>query len=51
MLTTSKAAARVAKIYLKSEDCRLSDLAAHCSRQTDLADYPFAADVQKNVLI
>ena len=51
MLTTSKAAARAAKIYLKSEDCRLSDLAAHCSRQTDLADYPFAADVQKNVLI
>ncbi|MEY4870969.1 MAG: hypothetical protein RLZZ563_299 [Pseudomonadota bacterium] len=51
MLTTSKAAERAAKIYLKSEDCRLSDLAAHCARQTDLADYPFAADVQKNVLI
>lgn len=51
MLTTSKAAARAAKIYLKSEDCRLSDLAVHCARTTDLAEYPFAVDVQKNVLI
>ncbi|MEY4698397.1 MAG: hypothetical protein RIT14_2825 [Pseudomonadota bacterium] len=51
MLTKSKAAARAARIYLKSEECRLEDLARLCDRQTDLADYPFAADVQKNVLI
>lgn len=51
MPATPKAAERAAKIYLKSADCRLSDLAAHCAQKTDLADYPFAADVQKNVLI
>lgn len=51
MLTSSKAAARAARIYLRAEDCRVEDLAAICSEQVVLADYPFAADVQKNVLI
>lgn len=51
MLTSSKAAARAARIYLRAEDCRIEDLAAICSQQVELTDYPFAADVQKNVLI
>lgn len=51
MLTSSKAAARAARIYLRAEDCRIEDLAALCSQRVELADYPFAADVQKNVLI
>lgn len=51
MLTSSKAAARAARVYLRAEDCRIEDLAAICAGQVALADYPFAADVQKNVLI
>lgn len=51
MLTSSKAAARAARVYLRAEDCRVEDLAAVCGATVDLADYPFAADVQKNVLI
>ncbi|AWB50065.1 phytanoyl-CoA dioxygenase [Gemmobacter aquarius] len=51
MLTSSKAAARAARVYLRAEDCRVEDLAAICSAKVDLADYTFAADVQKNVLI
>lgn len=51
MLNHSTAAARTARVYLKAEDCRLDDLANLCSQTVSLADYPFAADVQKNVLI
>ena len=51
MLNHSTAAARAARVYLKAEDCRLEDLATLCSQTVSLADYPFAADVQKNVLI
>lgn len=51
MLTSSKAAARAARVYLRAEECRVEDLAALCAEQVALADYPFAADVQKNVLI
>ncbi len=51
MLNHSTAAARAARVYLKAEDCRLEDLANLCSQTVSLADYPFAADVQKNVLI
>ena len=51
MLNHSTAAARTARVYLKAEDCRLEDLATLCSQRVSLADYPFAADVQKNVLI
>ncbi len=51
MLNHSTAAARTARVYLKAEDCRLEDLATLCSQTVSLADYPFAADVQKNVLI
>ena len=51
MLNHSTAAARTARIYPRAEDCRLDDLATLCSQTVSLADYPFAADVQKNVLI
>lgn len=51
MLNHSTAAARAARVYLKAEDCRLEDLATLCSQTVSLADYPFASDVQKNVLI
>ncbi|NBE07325.1 phytanoyl-CoA dioxygenase family protein [Paragemmobacter ruber] len=51
MLNHSTAAARTARVYLRAEDCRLEDLATLCSQAVSLADYPFAADVQKNVLI
>ncbi len=51
MLTTNTAAARAAKIYLKADDCRVEDLAKHTSRTTQLADYPIATAVEKNVLI
>jgi ectoine hydroxylase-related dioxygenase (phytanoyl-CoA dioxygenase family) len=51
MLNHSTAAARTARVYLKAEDCKLEDLATLCSQTVSLADYPFAADVQKNVLI
>ncbi|MBD1206503.1 MAG: phytanoyl-CoA dioxygenase family protein [Rhodobacteraceae bacterium] len=51
MLNHSTAAARTARVYLKAEDCKLEDLATLCSQKVSLADYPFAADVQKNVLI
>ena len=51
MLNHSTIAARTSRVYLRAEDCRVADLAALCARQTDKAEYPFAADVQKNVLI
>jgi ectoine hydroxylase-related dioxygenase (phytanoyl-CoA dioxygenase family) len=51
MLNHSTAAARAARVYLKAEDCKLEDLATLCSQTVSLADYPFASDVQKNVLI
>ncbi len=37
--------------YFSEEDVKLSDLEALCSQSTKLADYPCAADVQKNILI
>jgi ectoine hydroxylase-related dioxygenase (phytanoyl-CoA dioxygenase family) len=51
MLTTSKAAERAATTFRKASDCRIEDLAELTSRQTVITDYPFAADVQSNVLI
>jgi ectoine hydroxylase-related dioxygenase (phytanoyl-CoA dioxygenase family) len=51
MLNHSTAAARANRVYLRAGDCRVADLVALCARQTNKADYPFAADVQKNVLI
>lgn len=51
MLNHSTAAARTARVYLRAEDCRVEDLATLCSQTVSLADYPLAADVQKNVPI
>jgi ectoine hydroxylase-related dioxygenase (phytanoyl-CoA dioxygenase family) len=39
------------KSFLRAEDCDLSDLAALCAVATDPADYPFAARVEKGVLV
>lgn len=49
MLNRSTAAARAARVYLRAEDCRVDDLATLCSQTVSLSDYPFAADVQKNI--
>jgi len=51
MLIPNLAATRTARIYPRESDVRISDLAALCETETDLADYPFAAEVQKGVLI
>jgi ectoine hydroxylase-related dioxygenase (phytanoyl-CoA dioxygenase family) len=51
MLTTPKAANRADRTYLRAADCRVEDLAALTSRKVDIGDYPFAADVQSNVLV
>jgi ectoine hydroxylase-related dioxygenase (phytanoyl-CoA dioxygenase family) len=51
MLTQNKAQLRVGRVYRKSAECDVADLAALTGQQTDLANYPLAASVQKNVLI
>lgn len=51
MLNHSTAAQRANRVYLKAEDCRIEDLITLCSQTVSKADYPFAAGVQKNVLI
>ncbi|MFT5195212.1 MAG: ectoine hydroxylase-related dioxygenase (phytanoyl-CoA dioxygenase family) [Cellvibrionaceae bacterium] len=38
-------------LYFSEEDIKLSGLVELCSQETKLADYPFAADVQKNIVI
>jgi ectoine hydroxylase-related dioxygenase (phytanoyl-CoA dioxygenase family) len=50
-IMTTKAEARVARLYRRAEDAHLADLQALTAAQTVLADYPFAASVQKNVLL
>ncbi len=37
--------------YLSAHDCRLADLIDLVSQKTDLADYPYAAAVEQNMLI
>ena len=51
MKTDSVSAQRLGRVYLSAEDCNVGDLAALTSRQVNLAHYPHATDVQKNVLI
>jgi ectoine hydroxylase-related dioxygenase (phytanoyl-CoA dioxygenase family) len=51
MLNQSTAAARTSRVFMRAEDCRLENLATICSQRVVLADYPFASDVQKNILI
>jgi len=40
-----------ARTYLRAEDCNVADLATLCGAQTDPADYPLAAHIEKGVLI
>lgn len=51
MLTTDLALRRAGRVFLRAEDCDLADFAALTAQKTDRADWPLAADVQKNVLI
>ena len=51
MKTDNKAAQRAGRIYLRAEDCRLEDLAELTRQETRLLDYPYAASVEKDVLI
>lgn len=37
--------------WLSADDCSIDDFARLVDQRTDLADYPFAEDVQRNVLI
>jgi ectoine hydroxylase-related dioxygenase (phytanoyl-CoA dioxygenase family) len=37
--------------YFSESDIQIEDLAAVCSQQVNLADYPLAADAQQNILI
>ena len=51
MKTDNASMRRTAKIFLKADECDIADLAALTGRSVNRNDYPFAADVQKNVLI
>ena len=51
MLNRNTAALRANRVFRAAEDCDLADFAALTARVTDLADWPMAADVQKNVLV
>ncbi len=51
MKADSISAKRTGRTFLKAEDCRLGDLAALTEQSVEFANYPFAADVQKKVLI
>ena len=43
--------ARFAEARFTEEHCRIDDFVALVDRQTDLADYPHAAEVVQNVLV
>ncbi len=51
MKTDNASVRRTAKIFLKADECDIADLAALTSRSVNRADYPFAVDARKNVLI
>jgi ectoine hydroxylase-related dioxygenase (phytanoyl-CoA dioxygenase family) len=51
MKTDNQAKMRSDRVWLQADDCQLGDLQALTSRQTSLADYPFADSVQSNVLL
>lgn len=51
MLIQGKAGERATRAYRKAAECDVSALVAFTERQTDLANYPLAGAVQKNVLI
>lgn len=39
------------RAYLRAGDCDVADLAALCAQETQLSDYPLAAEVAKGVLL
>jgi ectoine hydroxylase-related dioxygenase (phytanoyl-CoA dioxygenase family) len=51
MLTADVAVQRAGRVFPRAEDCDLADFAALTARVTDPADWPLAAEVQKNVPI
>jgi ectoine hydroxylase-related dioxygenase (phytanoyl-CoA dioxygenase family) len=51
MSTTPAPVAPTAQARLRAADCRLEDFVALVSRQADVADYPYADRVERNVLI
>lgn len=51
MLTKDVAVQRAGRVFRTAEDCDLAEFAALTARLTSRADWPLAADVQKNVLI
>lgn len=51
MKTDNPAAARSNRVWYTEADCDLEDFAAQIARTTQLADYPHARAVEKNVLI
>ena len=51
MKTDTVTARRTKRIFLNAGDCRIADLAAHVEQPVNVADYPHAMAVEKNVLI
>ncbi len=51
MLTDDIARLRTARAYRSSADCDVFELVALTARQTNVAEYPLATGVEKNVLI
>jgi ectoine hydroxylase-related dioxygenase (phytanoyl-CoA dioxygenase family) len=49
--TNAISAQRTARVYFNADNCDVADLAALTNQSVNLADYPFAADAQKNILI
>jgi ectoine hydroxylase-related dioxygenase (phytanoyl-CoA dioxygenase family) len=48
---TSRSGTATLPARFTEQDCRLDDLVALVGQQTDLADYPYAAEVVSNVLV
>ncbi len=51
MLTTHQTETRARRVFQTAEDCDLADFVALTAQQTNPADWPLAAAVEKNVLI
>ncbi len=51
MKTDNRAALRAGRNFLVAENCDLDELKALVNRETVLAEYPFAAGTEKNILL
>ncbi len=51
MLTKDRSQHLVDQTYFTADSCDIEEFSDLCARQTDLADYPLATDLQKGVLI